>query len=130
MIRILVHAAILALVNLGAIVAGFALYVVLGRRDQIAVQVPAAVLLSIGLFTAWLALARRFAPRALGIAGARDGWRVYLLAPAVAVAAFVPLHYLTQGYVTSAGNVVALCGFMLIVNGVAVPLGFLWGRAR
>lgn len=126
--RRVVHSAALGFANLAAILAGFAAYRLLGAADQIAVQVPVAAVSTVAIFAAWLGVSTRVAPGALGVAGAKDGVWIYGLAPAWAAAAFVPVHFVTQGYLTSFGNVAALWTFQLAVNAAAVPIGF--GAAR
>jgi hypothetical protein len=126
--RRVIHAAALGFANLAALLAGFAAYRLLGAADQIAVQAPVAAVSTVAIFAAWLGVSTRVAPGALGVAGARDGVWIYGLAPAWAAAAFVPVHFITQGYLTSFGNVAALWAFQLAVNAAAVPIGF--GAAR
>ena len=118
------HSFVLALANLAAIIAGFAAYRLLGAADQIAVQVPVAAVSTVAVFAAWLSLSTRVAPGILGVGGARDGFWIYGLAPVWAAAVFVPVHFVTQGYLTSFGNVASLWVFQLAVNAAAVPIGF------
>ncbi len=118
-----VHSAILALANLASMLIGFAAYRLTGATNQLAVQVPVAACATVALFAVWMSLAGRFAPRALGVGGAADGWWIYGLATAWAPVFFVPVHFVTQGYLTSFGNVAALWAFQLPVNVAAVPIG-------
>jgi hypothetical protein len=55
----LLHGLALAAINVAAILVGFALYKISGVAYQLAVQVPAAVLISVGGFGLWYVLARR-----------------------------------------------------------------------
>jgi len=45
---------------------------------------------------------------------------VFLLAFVCAAVVFVPMHYVSEGYVTAAGNVAALWAFQLVANSIAL----------
>jgi hypothetical protein len=121
--RIVLHSAVLAAVNLVSCVIGYLVYLRLRPVDQVMVQVPIAAILSVALFVAWLAAARRYARRSLPMPDVRDGLRTYVLSFVWAGALFVPLHLLFTGYVTGMGNIVALWGLQLPINAVAIVVG-------
>lgn len=108
----------LGVIDLGAIVAGFAAYSIARPAGQLAIQIPVAVMLTVGLFAVTC--------RALGPARWRPGpggWSlVYLASMLSAPLVFVPLHYVTQGYWTSYGNLVGLGLFQLPTNALAVVI--------
>lgn len=124
------HSAVLGLINVAAILGGFAAYHLLKPADQIMVQVPVAAALSVAAFSGWLGVSCRVAPQKLQVRGSRDALWIYALALVWAAVVFVPVHFITQGYVTAFSNLVALWGFQLIVNAVAVPLGMMAARRR
>ena len=124
------HSAVLALINIAAVLAGFAAYHLLKPADQITIQVPVAAALSVAAFSGWLAVSCRVAPGKLRVSGSRDALWIYALALVWAPVIFVPLHFFTQGYVTAFSNVLALWAFQLIVNAIAVPLGMMAARRR
>jgi len=124
-----VHALVLALLNLGAILAGFLVFSVVPSEDQIAVQVPVAVLLNLAGWLAWDRLAARrgrLRPlRTAGRAAAACG-----LAMLVAAAVFAGLHYATQRYLTSFGNILGLWAYQAPVNPAIVAAAALRRGAR
>ncbi len=124
------HSAVLAFINIAAILAGFAAYHLLKPADQITIQVPVAAALSVAAFSGWMAVSCRVAPGRLQASGSKDALWIYALALVWAAVVFVPVHFVTQGYVTAFSNVVALWAFQLIVNAVAVPLGMAAARRR
>jgi hypothetical protein len=114
----LIHGFILALINLGSILVGFAVYHLAGSRNQIAIQVPVAVLCTIIAFCLWVRMTSRTRLRWRG--GVRPGLAVFFLALIGAAVVFVPLHYATQGYVTAWSNVTALWAFQVPANLLAL----------
>ena len=129
-VRIALHSAVLGFANLVAILAGFAIHRFVKSANQIMVQAPVAAALSVAFFAAWLVVSSGIAPRAFRLRGAGDGFRVWGLAPAWAALAFVPMHFFSQGYLTSFGNIAALWAFQLPVNAVAVGAGMAAARSR
>lgn len=112
-----VHGLVLLVGNFAGILIGSAVYNALKPIDQIAVQVPIAVVLSIGGFGVWSLLFRkgRFALQGSGeLVGTFAASLVW--GPAV----FVVFHYFSQGYLTGSGNIVALLIFQLPVNAIAI----------
>lgn len=111
---------ILAVTNLTGILVGFGAYHLLKPANQIAIQVPVAATVCIIGFVSWIAFAQRLALK--GFSKPRGGelaW-VYLAALLWNPILFVPLHYLTQGYLTSMGNILGLWLFQIPVNLLAI----------
>ena len=112
----LVLGVVLACVNLVSIIAGFAVYSAMRPTSQLGVQVPVAVLLSVALFALACRVLRAVLPRpTLGGLLA-----VYVFALLWAPAIFIPLHHTTQGYLTSAGNLIGLAAFQAPTNALVV----------
>jgi hypothetical protein len=127
---IAVHALVLAVVNLTSVVVGFGSYRIAGSANQIAVQLPIAAVLSVVGFAAWLVACHRLGQLIIDLETAVDATWIYLLAVPWAIAVFIPLHFLTQGYLTSVGNILAVAVFQGVVNIIAVPAAVALGRFR
>ncbi len=121
--RTLLHSAVLTLVNLLSCWIGFVAYSHFKPIDQVMVQAPITGVLSVALFTGWLAVSRRFAPRVSQLNSTRDGLRTYMLAFMWAAVLFVPLHFLFTGYLSGVGNIAALWGLQLPTNAAAIVVG-------
>jgi hypothetical protein len=121
--RTLLHSVVLALGNLLSCWIGFVAHSFFRPLDQVMVQAPVTGVLSVALFTGWLAVSRRFMPRVSQLQSTRDGFWTYMLAFMWAAVLFVPLHFLFTGYLTGAGNIVALWGLQLPINAAAIVVG-------
>jgi hypothetical protein len=128
LLRILIHSFILCLVNLGAVLAGFAVYEISGAAYQLAVQISVAVAISVAAFALWYYLTLRITSGriALGNFGAYVG--TYVLALAWFPVVFVPLHYVTQGYLTSFANIYNMWLFQAPTNAAALVAANFAGR--
>jgi hypothetical protein len=119
-VRIILHGFVLFAANLIGIIAGFAAYSALGARDQLGTQLPIGALLSVLLYLACVLFLRILSTARLN---PQDG-REYVLAGVCSLLwnpiLIVPLHYFTQGYLTSSGNIVALAAFQFPVNAIAI----------
>ena len=119
-IRITIHGLVLLLANLVGIFVGFLIYRALGTSDQLATQLPIAALLSIMLYLAWVLLLRALPRKNLGLQGTLE----HVLAGACSLLwnpiVFTSLHFVTQGYLTSTGNIVTLAMFQIPVNAAAL----------
>ena len=118
--RILLHSLVLAIVNLGSIIVGFYIYYILKPANQIAVQVPFAMIFSIIAFLLWSVLVRRLPIEHLSLQGRNEfGW-TFLFALVWSPVIFVPLHFITQGYLTSFGNILGAWFFQIPTNLLAI----------
>ncbi|MFQ5637689.1 MAG: hypothetical protein ACE5IR_06800 [bacterium] len=117
---ILVHSFVLALINFGSILMGFAVYHLLRPVNQIAVQVPAAATCCIFLFVAWSLLIEDSSFKKWSLQGLPNFLWVYAASLVWAPVIFTPLHYMTQGYLTSSENIIAGWFFQVPVNLLAV----------
>ncbi len=123
-VRICLHGFVLAFANLGSVIVGFILYRLLEFPNQIVVQIPVAAVLSIIAFVAWIWSIRHLPLKQFHLRRSRELIFTYLASLLWAPIMFVPLHYITQGYHTSGGNVVAILLFQLPVNGAAIVFAY------
>ncbi len=120
-IRIALHSFVLAVADLAGIAGGaLAAFRILGTPNQIWFQLPIAVILSVGCFWAWMPSFRLLRLGRLRPVGAKELGACFAASLLWAPLVFVPLHYLTQGYLTSIGNLVGLAIYQLPVNAVAL----------
>ena len=115
----------LALLDIGAVLFGFGIYSLVRPANQLAVQVPAAVIAVVAGWWFWTWAPGKLGWNGLRPAGPGEALQVYLLALAWGPAVFIPLHYVTQGYVTSFGNLAGLWLFQVPSNVLA-----LWAVGR
>ena len=118
--RILLHSLVLAIVNLGSIIVGFYIYYILKPANQLAVQVPFAMIFSIIVFLLWSVLVRRLPIEHLPLQGRNEFRCTFLFALVWSPVIFVPLHYITQGYLTSFGNILGCWRFQIPTNLLAI----------
>jgi hypothetical protein len=118
--RAILHAAVLNATN-GC---GFALGILAVMRGHGQDQPPFRVLIwtvvSLMLFLLWSKLVQARGPRGIRLRDRRDWLWVYLLAPVWWIVLFVPLHYFTQGYLTSFGNIAVGLAVQLPINAFIV----------
>ncbi|MBI4674243.1 MAG: hypothetical protein HY741_21580 [Chloroflexi bacterium] len=115
-LRLALHGGMLTACNLASIIAAFGVYYFLRPVNQILVQAPLAALFSLLAFMVWMWLAARL-PLAFLRVRARGEWiGIYFAALLWTPLLFVPLHWVTQGYVTSFGNILATWAFQAPVN--------------
>jgi len=111
----IINGFILTVINLVSILLGFAVYYVSGSKNQIAIQVVSACLLSILLFTFWHYLSFRLFRKAV-MDKKRSLVLAYFLSLVWTPVIFIPLHYLTQGYLTSWDNINGIWMFQVPTN--------------
>ncbi len=116
-VRMLVHSLALARADLGgiaggAVVASWALEV----NNQIWLQLPAAVFLTALFFCGWVFASGLAGLLRLRLADGKELAGCFIGSIIWAPLVFVPLHYFTQGYLTSIGNLIALAAFQVPVN--------------
>ena len=122
--RLLLHSLALALIDIGAVLAGFVLYTLIRPASQRAVQIPAAALIAVGVFLLWCLLVSRRPGSSLSPNGGAELAGIWLLALLWTPTLFVPLHYLGRGYLTSWANIWNLWLFQMPVNAAAA--GAVW----
>jgi hypothetical protein len=126
--RIIFHALALAALNLAAVLVGFAAYKVLGVGHQLLVQIAVAVLVSVAAFALWYYLTLRLTSGRIALGSLGVCVWTYALAFAWFPALFVPLHYFTQGYLTSFANIYYMWLFQAPTNALALAAAAVAGR--
>ncbi len=119
-LRIAVYGLVLLFANLAGVFIGFLAYHALDAKDQIGIQVPVAALISILLYVAWVLILRSLPFKNLMLQETREHVLVGPCSLFWNPVVFIPLHYFTQGYVSSGGNIVALAAFQIPVNAIAI----------
>lgn len=114
--RIIIHGFALSAANIISIIIAFGVYKILKTTHQMLVQVPVAVILSIGIFLLWLIVARLPLFKFISIKSLRELSWIFLASLAWSPIIFIPLHHISQGYLTGPGNIIALFQFQLPVN--------------
>ena len=117
-IKILLQSLALTLTNIGAILIGFGGYkVILLFRpiNQRAVQTPLAILLNIVLFFVWTWLIVQFFSK-YRLQSTIEYYLVYFAAGVWSPIILIPVHFLTQGYMTSFANIIVLWMYQVLVN--------------
>jgi hypothetical protein len=120
-IRVVFHSLVLVMADIAGIAAGaVAAFWVLGVPNAVWLQLPIAVVLSVGSFAAWVLLLRACGWPRLQPADPKELAACLVVSFLWAPLVFVPLHYFTQGYVTGVGNLIALACYQLPVNCLAL----------
>jgi cellulose synthase/poly-beta-1,6-N-acetylglucosamine synthase-like glycosyltransferase len=118
---ILFHALVLAGINLGSILLAFAIYTLLGQPgSQVLIQGGMAAVFSITVYVAFAWLLEKAGMATWLLKDKRAHLMVYLLAFFAFAIIFVPLHYVSQGYLTGVENILVSWAFMAPVNALAL----------
>jgi hypothetical protein len=124
-LKLILSAAVITMINKAGIASGFLIWYYSGTPNQLMVQVPLALTVSIGGTLFWLLRCERWHRLALE----RDAIYVFLLILPVGAFLFVPIHYLWTGYLTSFGNIIGGWMFAFLANVPAFALAAsLWRR--
>jgi hypothetical protein len=121
--RIGLHSFVLAVGCLVSILIGFGFYHLLRVTwpvDQLVVQAPIAVVALILGFTTWYQVISRPALAHLRLVGWGEIIAAYLLSLVWTPVIFLPLHLLTQGYLSSLDNLLAILYFQIPTNFIAI----------
>lgn len=116
--RIILNSIVLALINLLGILVAFGVYKIVLTMypiNQQLLQAPLAILLSAAFFVLWGFVIKRHLPKMIWQMRSEMIW-IYLGAMIWGAALFVPLHYVSQGYMTSLVNIIVLWIFQVMVN--------------
>jgi hypothetical protein len=125
-IRVIVHSLVLVLADLGGIALGaVAAFKILGTPNQIWLQLPIAAVLTLVLVCFWLLTLRLFRWRAMRLGSGKEKIVCFAVSLLWGPLVFVPLHYFTQGYLTSFGNLVAFAIYQLPMNVFALGVASL-----
>lgn len=104
---------LLSLINLISIILGFVFYYLFKTPNQIEIQLPTAVLLSCLFFTMSVLLIKSKKEISMSVFSVI---RIYLFSMLWTPVVFVPLHYMTQGYLTSMENILYTWFFQAVTN--------------
>jgi len=116
----ILHGFALAVITLVAMAAGFAVYRLVGLRNQIAVQVLTAGIVCVVAFAVWGFVIHRLSHGRLSLADLKELGVAYAAALLWTPVLLVPVHYVTQGYLTSFGNLLATWLFQVPFNLLAL----------
>ena len=112
---ILINGLILSIVNILSILIGFFVYYLTKSQTQIAIQIIVACFSSVILFLLWEFISYEHFPKT-GLATKSDYWVTFFLSLIFTPFIFIPLHYLTQGYLTSWQNITSIWMFQIPTN--------------
>lgn len=113
---IILHSIILALINLISIVFGFGIYHFFRQYDQLAIQVPIAVVFSIIVFITWIVIIKSKKISRLFPEDWLQFLIIFILSLVWAPVIFMPVHFISQGYFTSFGNIFWTWVFQIPAN--------------
>jgi len=114
------HGFVLAVITLVSMAVGFAVYRLVGLRNQIAVQVLTAGIVCVMMFAVWGFAVHRLSRGRLSLVDLKELGAAYAAALLWTPVLFVPVHYVTQGYLTSFGNMLATWLFQVPFNLLAL----------
>jgi hypothetical protein len=123
LLRVCLHSIVLTITDLGTIILAFGFYTMLRSRvdiNQRVVQGSIAVIFCIIIFDLWSLAVTRLPTKTLSMQGSRELMWTYFAALLWVPVIFIPLHFITQGYITSFGNITAIWLFQIPVNLLAL----------
>jgi hypothetical protein len=118
--RIGVNSFTLVIINIASVIVAFGLYKIIHQNfplNQITTQAPIAALLSISGYLVWSLIVHKLKPSInLQLQKLNEYVWVFLASLLWNPIIFIPLHYFTQGYLTSSGNIINFWLFQIPVN--------------
>jgi hypothetical protein len=124
LIRIGVHGLMLMLADLAGILVGFFAYKFFDF-EQLTIQLPVAMLVSILLFLLWSLLLPVLGGRRLRLPDVKEMLLVFACSLLWAPVVFIPLHFFTQGYFTATENLVMLALYQMPINLIALSIAWI-----
>ena len=121
-LKISLHSFVMVIINFTAILTGFLVFKFLRSSDQIYIQIPVALLLSILLFISWNWLIKILSLKRLFLKESQEFFLTFFASLLWSPLIFVPVHYLITGYLTSIGNIVAVLFLQIFINSIALSL--------
>ncbi len=118
--RVILHSFILSMVNIISILFGFGVYHFFMDYNQLSIQVPVGAVFSIIVFISWVIILKYKGVSWLLLESRLEPLLILLLSLAWLPVIFIPLHYLTQGYLTTFGNIYVHWIFQIPVNLIIV----------
>ena len=119
LLRVCLHSFVLTITDLGSIILAFGFYSILRSImsvNQRVVQGSIAAIFCIIIFALWSLVVTCLPTKTLSLQGNRELVWTYFAALLWVPVIFIPLHYITQGYFTSFGNIIAIWLFQIPVN--------------
>jgi hypothetical protein len=112
---VIINGLILSLINILSILIGFLVYYLTKSQTQIAIQIIVACFSSVILFLFWQFISHDYFPKT-ALNTKEKYWKTFLLSLIFAPIIFIPLHYITQGYLTSWQNITSIWMFQIPTN--------------
>jgi len=119
-VRLIFHGFILLVANMAGLIVAHILCRAFGVSYQLGIQVPLAGIISILLYLAWMFFIRILPTERLSLQTPRENILAGLCALLWNPIVFIPLHFFSQEYLTSAANIAALAIFQIPVNAIAI----------
>lgn len=116
----IVHGFMLALANFSSIIFGFVIYYMIKGPNQIIVQAPIAIVLSCIIFSTYLYIYSKTKIGRSKYISATSCCMIYIYSLAWSPMIFIPIHFITQGYLTSFENIVYQWLFQIITNIIVI----------
>jgi hypothetical protein len=111
----IINGFILGFFNIISILVGYWVFYVSKSQNQIAVQVISACIFNIFSFLGWKLICRKFLTK-LRLKSKKKLVLTFLLSLIFGPLIFIPLHYATQGYLTSYQNILGIWMFQIPTN--------------
>lgn len=123
--KIILHSFVLAFINVVSVLFGFGIYHFLMDYNQLIVQIPVSAVFSVIVFTTWIVILKykdviKFLPESR-----IEFFLILLFSLTWLPVIFIPLHYLTRGYITFFGNIYMTWLFQIPVNIFIVLIAYL-----
>ncbi len=118
--RAVFHGFVLSVITMGAVAVGFVFYKAFVLHEQIAIQVLVAGLVCVAAFALWSLLAHKLTAGELSLRDLKELGIAYAAAFLWTPVLFIPLHFATQGNMSSVGNVLSVWLFQLPFNLLAL----------
>ena len=112
---VLINGLVLTIINIVSILIGFFVYYITKSQTQIAIQIIGACFSSVLLFLLWEFISQEYFPKTT-LSKKSDYWKTYTISLIFTPFMFVPLHYITQGYLTSWQNITSIWMFQVPTN--------------
>ena len=119
-LRVALHGLALGLATILSIMAGYAVYRASGLSEQVVIQVLAAGIVCTFSFALWGKVVHVASSGRLTLKSLPELGVSYLLGFVWSAVVFVPFHYMTQGYVTTWDNILAMWLFQVPFNLLAL----------
>jgi hypothetical protein len=110
-----VNSFVLSILNISSILVGYWFFYITKSDNQIAVQVLSACIFNILSFLGWKIICRKHIEK-LRLKLKKDLALTFLFSVVFGPLVFIPLHYITQGYLTSYQNILGIWMYQIPTN--------------